>query len=180
MRWCGARSDLSPAAALASVGLLPSHLPRARTTLLSNQLFASLHRTGHMGIADSQGKIHDFQGPYNVGVDDFMVCYHASTSGERDQVGEIDAEISIRGCIPQVGCVLRYWVVSDSADRGWDEVRSSSLPEKRSLSPQIRPLWYTYGASPAHGRQSLGRMRCTRRKSMTSAVRIAIIIQHWH
>ena len=28
---------------------------------------------GHMGIADSEGKIHDFQGPYSIGIDDFMV-----------------------------------------------------------------------------------------------------------
>ena len=37
---------------------------------------------GHMGIADSQGRIHDFAGPYRIGVDDFMV-----------------------------GCVLRYYTV---------------------------------------------------------------------
>ena len=28
---------------------------------------------GHMGIADSKGYIHDFAGPYYIGVDDFMV-----------------------------------------------------------------------------------------------------------
>ena len=28
---------------------------------------------GHMGIADSQGKIHDFAGPYRIGIDRFMV-----------------------------------------------------------------------------------------------------------
>ena len=28
---------------------------------------------GHMGIGDSQGRIHDFAGPYCIGVDDFMV-----------------------------------------------------------------------------------------------------------
>lgn len=28
---------------------------------------------GHMGIGDSEGKIHDFAGPYYVGVDQFMV-----------------------------------------------------------------------------------------------------------
>ncbi|KAL1515940.1 hypothetical protein AB1Y20_002554 [Prymnesium parvum] len=46
---------------------------------------------GHMGIADSKGRIHDFQGPYHVDVDSFMV-----------------------------GCVLRYWVVSGPHDEGWD------------------------------------------------------------
>mmetsp|Transcript_70356 Transcript_70356/g.141711 ORF Transcript_70356/g.141711 Transcript_70356/m.141711 type:complete len:145 (+) Transcript_70356:166-600(+) len=28
---------------------------------------------GHMGIGDSQGKIHDFAGPYCINVDSFMV-----------------------------------------------------------------------------------------------------------
>lgn len=28
---------------------------------------------GHLGIADSQGRIHDFHGPYYVAVDNFMV-----------------------------------------------------------------------------------------------------------
>jgi len=28
---------------------------------------------GHMGIGDSQGRIHDFAGPYMIGVDRFMV-----------------------------------------------------------------------------------------------------------
>ena len=28
---------------------------------------------GHMGIGDSQGRIHDFAGPYYIGVDSFMV-----------------------------------------------------------------------------------------------------------
>lgn len=28
---------------------------------------------GHMGIGDSEGKIHDFNGPYSIGVDNFMV-----------------------------------------------------------------------------------------------------------
>ena len=51
---------------------------------------------GHMGIADSQGKIHDFQGPYSIGIDEFMV-----------------------------GCVLRYAVVSGPGDEGWDAVRVS-------------------------------------------------------
>lgn len=27
---------------------------------------------GHMGITDSKGNIHDFAGPYTIGVDDFM------------------------------------------------------------------------------------------------------------
>lgn len=27
---------------------------------------------GHMGIADSEGKIHDFAGPYFIGIDRFM------------------------------------------------------------------------------------------------------------
>ena len=46
---------------------------------------------GHMGLADSQGRIHDFAGPYYIEVDDFMV-----------------------------GCVWRYAVVSSPADAGWD------------------------------------------------------------
>mmetsp|Transcript_20875 Transcript_20875/g.53524 ORF Transcript_20875/g.53524 Transcript_20875/m.53524 type:complete len:142 (+) Transcript_20875:2-427(+) len=46
---------------------------------------------GHMGIADSHGKIHDFQGPYSIGIDEFMV-----------------------------GCVLRYAVISGPEDEGWD------------------------------------------------------------
>lgn len=28
---------------------------------------------GHLGIADSRGRIHDFHGPYYVGIDNFMV-----------------------------------------------------------------------------------------------------------
>jgi len=28
---------------------------------------------GHMGIADSSGVIHDFNGPYSIGVDEFMI-----------------------------------------------------------------------------------------------------------
>ena len=28
---------------------------------------------GHMGIGDSEGKIHDFAGPFDIGVDNFMV-----------------------------------------------------------------------------------------------------------
>ena len=47
---------------------------------------------GHMAIADSKGKIHDFAGPYHVGVDDFMV-----------------------------GCVWRYAVISGPEDAGWDD-----------------------------------------------------------
>lgn len=47
---------------------------------------------GHMAIADSEGKIHDFAGPYHIGVDDFMV-----------------------------GCVWRYAVVAGPDDEGWDE-----------------------------------------------------------
>ena len=46
---------------------------------------------GHMGIADSQGRIHDFAGPHCIGVDDFMV-----------------------------GCVWRYAVVPNSEDDIWD------------------------------------------------------------
>jgi hypothetical protein len=50
---------------------------------------------GHMGIGDSQGKIHDFAGPYHIGVDNFMV-----------------------------GCVWRYAKVppkGDMDDERWDE-----------------------------------------------------------
>jgi len=49
---------------------------------------------GHMGIADSQGRIHDFAGPYRIGVDDFMV-----------------------------GCVLRYYTVpiQKGGEKEWDE-----------------------------------------------------------
>lgn len=49
---------------------------------------------GHMGIADSQGKIHDFAGPYCVGVDRFMV-----------------------------GCVLRYAPVPGAEEdpEAWDQ-----------------------------------------------------------
>ena len=47
---------------------------------------------GHMGIGDSQGRIHDFAGPYCIGVDDFMVT-----------------------------CVWRYAVVSGPHDPHWDE-----------------------------------------------------------
>jgi len=49
---------------------------------------------GHMAIADSQGRIHDFAGPYCCNVDDFMV-----------------------------GCVWRYAVVKDGAKdkEAWDE-----------------------------------------------------------
>lgn len=46
---------------------------------------------GHMGIGDSQGRIHDFAGPYCIGVDDFMVS-----------------------------CVWRYAVVSGPEDTNWD------------------------------------------------------------
>uniref|UniRef100_A0A7S0JIW0 Transmembrane protein 222 n=1 Tax=Calcidiscus leptoporus TaxID=127549 RepID=A0A7S0JIW0_9EUKA len=46
---------------------------------------------GHMGIGDSKGRIHDFNGPYSIGVDHFMV-----------------------------GEVWRYFVVSGPEDRGWD------------------------------------------------------------
>jgi hypothetical protein len=28
---------------------------------------------GHLGIADSQGRVHDFAGPYTIGIDRFMV-----------------------------------------------------------------------------------------------------------
>jgi hypothetical protein len=28
---------------------------------------------GHMGICDSKGRVHDFAGPYHIGVDRFMV-----------------------------------------------------------------------------------------------------------
>lgn len=28
---------------------------------------------GHLGVADSEGKIHDFAGPYTIGIDRFMV-----------------------------------------------------------------------------------------------------------
>ena len=46
-----------------------------------------------MGIGDSQGRVHDFNGPYSIGVDQFMV-----------------------------GCVWRYAVVHDaaSAPSEWD------------------------------------------------------------
>lgn len=46
---------------------------------------------GHMGIGDSQGRIHDFAGPYHIGIDDFMV-----------------------------NCVWRYAIVSGPEDEGWD------------------------------------------------------------
>jgi len=43
---------------------------------------------GHMGIADSQGRIHDFAGPYCIGVDNFMVgCvwrYAKVTNADKD------------------------------------------------------------------------------------------------
>jgi hypothetical protein len=28
-----------------------------------------------MGITDSEGKVHDFAGPYTIGIDDFMVWF---------------------------------------------------------------------------------------------------------
>lgn len=47
---------------------------------------------GHMGIGDSHGRIHDFNGPYSIGVDNFMV-----------------------------GSVWRYSVVDGAEnDAGWD------------------------------------------------------------
>mmetsp|Transcript_8170 Transcript_8170/g.17887 ORF Transcript_8170/g.17887 Transcript_8170/m.17887 type:complete len:156 (+) Transcript_8170:204-671(+) len=52
---------------------------------------------GHMGIGDSTGRIHDFNGPYSIGVDDFMV-----------------------------GAVWRYAVVSGPGDSGWDEAIHSA------------------------------------------------------
>mmetsp|Transcript_47738 Transcript_47738/g.125056 ORF Transcript_47738/g.125056 Transcript_47738/m.125056 type:complete len:151 (-) Transcript_47738:1675-2127(-) len=47
---------------------------------------------GHMGIADSQGRIHDFAGPYCIGIDDFMV-----------------------------GCVWRYAPVAKPGEHSWDD-----------------------------------------------------------
>jgi hypothetical protein len=46
---------------------------------------------GHMGIGDSQGRIHDFAGTYHVSVDNFMV-----------------------------GSVWRYAVVTPKIEREWD------------------------------------------------------------
>ena len=46
---------------------------------------------GHMGIGDSHGRIHDFQGPYCIGCDNFMV-----------------------------GSVWRYAIVSGPGDNDWD------------------------------------------------------------
>lgn len=46
---------------------------------------------GHMGIADSKGVIHDFAGPYAIGIDEFMVQ-----------------------------CVWRYAVVPSNDDDAWD------------------------------------------------------------
>lgn len=58
---------------------------------------------GHMGIGDSEGRIHDFAGPYCIGVDEFMV-----------------------------GCVWRYAVVSSPADAGWDRAIERADEEYRS------------------------------------------------
>mmetsp|Transcript_25469 Transcript_25469/g.77365 ORF Transcript_25469/g.77365 Transcript_25469/m.77365 type:complete len:162 (-) Transcript_25469:435-920(-) len=52
---------------------------------------------GHMGIADSQGRIHDFAGTYSIGIDDFMV-----------------------------GTVWRYAVVTPTMDRNWDRAISKA------------------------------------------------------
>merc|ERR1712107_363559 len=63
---------------------------------------------GHMGIADSQGKIHDFAGPYCINVDRFMV-----------------------------GSVWRYAVVSSPEDAGWDDAVARADKEYRRHNHSI-------------------------------------------
>lgn len=57
---------------------------------------------GHMGIGDSQGRIHDFAGPYHIGIDDFMV-----------------------------GTVWRYAVVGSPNDTSWDAAIQKADAEYR-------------------------------------------------
>ena len=90
-----------------------------------------------MAIADSEGKIHDFAGPYMVNTDDFMVRsvpkLHCTTRG-RTKTWPSAATVfpfsPLQLCprlatrapfvFSQVGCVLRYAPVSGPGDEGWD------------------------------------------------------------
>mmetsp|Transcript_32242 Transcript_32242/g.41436 ORF Transcript_32242/g.41436 Transcript_32242/m.41436 type:complete len:156 (-) Transcript_32242:113-580(-) len=65
---------------------------------------------GHMGIGDSQGRIHDFNGPYSIGIDRFMV-----------------------------GTVWRYAVFKDAENdpKAWDEAVSKSDEEYRGKMHNI-------------------------------------------
>jgi hypothetical protein len=40
---------------------------------------------GHLGIGDSEGKVHDFAGPYYIGIDSFMTPIHKYYQFPRDQ-----------------------------------------------------------------------------------------------
>ena len=69
---------------------------------------------GHMGIGDSEGRIHDFAGPYSIGVDNFMVSERAGLSWSI-------ASISLRSLSLQVGTVWRYAQIRGAdKDPDWD------------------------------------------------------------
>tara|TARA_B100000524_G_scaffold166437_2_gene85032 strand:- start:675 stop:1253 length:579 start_codon:yes stop_codon:yes gene_type:complete len=63
---------------------------------------------GHMGIGDSEGRIHDFAGPYCIGIDHFMV-----------------------------GTVWRYAVVGSPADTDWDAALEKADAEYRERMHNI-------------------------------------------
>jgi hypothetical protein len=85
------RDDTVP---MAKVDLVNNLFPHAVVWGPLGPLTCCCPCVGHMGIADSQGRIHDFAGPYRIGVDDFMV-----------------------------GCVLRYYTVpiQKGGEKEWDE-----------------------------------------------------------
>eukprot|EP00823_Brevimastigomonas_motovehiculus_P002718 TRINITY_DN1635_c0_g1_i2.p1 TRINITY_DN1635_c0_g1~~TRINITY_DN1635_c0_g1_i2.p1 ORF type:complete len:196 (+),score=37.02 TRINITY_DN1635_c0_g1_i2:96-683(+) len=55
---------------------------------------------GHMGICDSQGRIHDFAGPYTVNTDDFMVG-NVAKYYQMDVESTVTSKAQVEGKTPQ-------------------------------------------------------------------------------
>ena len=100
----GSSSRASP-----RINVLENSYPRAIVWGPLGPLTCCCPCVGHMGIGDSTGRIHDFAGPYYIGIDDFMV-----------------------------GCVLRYAVIpSDKDDQAWDESIARADEEYRKRMHNI-------------------------------------------
>ena len=100
----GSSSRASP-----RINVLENSYPRAIVWGPLGPLTCCCPCVGHMGIGDSIGRIHDFAGPYYIGIDDFMV-----------------------------GCVLRYAVIpSDKDDQAWDESIARADEEYRKRMHNI-------------------------------------------
>ena len=88
-----------------------------------------------MAIADSEGKIHDFAGPYTVNTDDFMVCSVpcSLTARPSSKLPWSSFDSTVAPASVQVGCVLRYAPISGPGDEGWDAAieRADSIYNER-------------------------------------------------